>query len=128
MIRLLTVIFTLSCIAAINWANTDFRKELPDPYGHIQVWEDTIPPIQDRTGSFTEDHSKNPFDLRDPQIVKKSVEYDPETGNYYISEKIGDDYFRTPTTMTFDEYLESSDYRIKKFPWQGAPGGFLIKR
>ncbi|HHM20726.1 MAG TPA: hypothetical protein ENJ20_01775, partial [Bacteroidetes bacterium] len=72
--------------------------------------QDTIP-LQDRTGNFLHDTSQNPFDLHDPAVVEQTVEYDPETGNYIITEKIGNDYFRPPTYMTFDEYLE---YRARQ--------------
>jgi cell surface protein SprA len=66
---------------------------------------DTIP-LRDRTGDFLRDSVVNPFDLRDPSIIQKGVEYDPTTNRYYITEKIGDSYYRTPTFMTFDEYMK----------------------
>ena len=77
----------------------------------IATLQDTIPPIQDRTGDFINNSSNNPFDLRDPAVIEKNVEYDVETGNYIITEKLGDDYFRAPTYMSFQEYL---DYRAKE--------------
>lgn len=61
-------------------------------------------PFRDRTGDFLRDSITNPFFMRDPDIVQKSVEYDPVTNRYYITEKIGDYYYRTPTEMTFEEY------------------------
>ncbi len=67
--------------------------------------QDTIP-LQDRTGDFLNNSSQNPFDLQDPSVIEQSVEFDPETGNYIITEKIGNDYFRPPTYMTFQEYLD----------------------
>jgi cell surface protein SprA len=66
---------------------------------------DTIP-LRDRTGDYLRDSVVNPFDLRDPSIIQKGVEYDPLSNRYYITEKIGDDYFRTPTFMTADEYMK----------------------
>ena len=72
--------------------------------------QDTIP-IEDRTGDFLNNTSQNPFDLQDPAAVEQTVEFDPETGNYIITEKIGNDFFRPPTFMTFDEYL---DHRAKE--------------
>jgi cell surface protein SprA len=66
---------------------------------------DTIP-LRDRTGDYLRDSVINPFDLRDPSTVQKGVEYDPLSNRYYITEKIGDDYYRTPTFMTFDEYMK----------------------
>ncbi|MEO0041925.1 MAG: hypothetical protein RL329_1373 [Bacteroidota bacterium] len=66
---------------------------------------DTVP-LQDRTGDFLRDSVKNPFYLKDPPIIEKSVEYDPVTNRYYLTEKIGGDFFRTPTVMTFEEYVQ----------------------
>ncbi|HFA49885.1 MAG TPA: cell surface protein SprA [Bacteroidetes bacterium] len=66
---------------------------------------DTIPLI-DRQDDFLNDANQNPFDLQDPAAVEQTVEFDPETGNYIITETIGGDYFRPPTYMTFDEYME----------------------
>ena len=66
---------------------------------------DTIP-LEDRTGDFINSPSTNPFDLQDPASVEQTVEYDPETGQYIISERIGDDYFRPPTYMTFEEFID----------------------
>ncbi len=75
-----------------------------------QVPLDTIP-LKDRKGDFINDKNKNPFDLKDPSPVVKSVEYDPVSGNYIITEKIGEEYFRPPTYMTFDEYMK---YKAKQ--------------
>jgi cell surface protein SprA len=66
---------------------------------------DTVP-LRDRTGDFLRDSIKNPFNLKDPSIIEKSVEYDPVTNRYYLTEKIGSDFFRTPTVMTFEEYVQ----------------------
>jgi cell surface protein SprA len=69
------------------------------------VLTDTLP-LRDRKGDYLRDSVVNPFDLRDPSSIQKGVEYDPITNRYYITEKIGDDYYRTPTFMTFDEYMK----------------------
>ncbi|MBL0100188.1 MAG: cell surface protein SprA [Saprospiraceae bacterium] len=85
---------------------------LPDPYlleyAYI-IPADTIP-LVDRKGDYITDKKNNPFDIVTKEINQK-VEYDPATGQYVIMEKIGDEYYRTPTYMTFDEYL---DYRAKE--------------
>lgn len=85
---------------------------LPDnPFSQLQyeITQDTFP-IQERQGDFINDYQYNPFDIT-PSIIKQEVEYDPETGNYILIEKIGDEYYRAPTYMTFDEYLE---YRARQ--------------
>ena len=36
------------------------------------------------------------MDLNDPSNVNKTVEYDPEDNRYYLTEKIGDQFYREP--------------------------------
>jgi len=73
---------------------------------HIEsiVYQDTIP-IQDRYGDFITDDYYNPFDIL-PSIIDQKVEYDFETGQYVVMEKIGEEYYRTPTYLSLSEYLE----------------------
>ena len=54
-------------------------------------------PIQDRRGDRFSNRSRNPFDLKDPSNIKDSIEYDPKTQQYYIVEKVGNQYYRKPT-------------------------------
>ena len=84
----------------------DWGHDLPSPYDQIEAVTDTIP-LKDRDGDFMSEESNNPFDLM-PSNIEQKVEYDPETNTYIIFEKIGDEYFRAPSYMTFQEYLEWS--------------------
>ncbi len=90
-------------IVSVQAANIeDFVKS---PYLKQEVSQiDTIP-IKERFGDFINDPSDNPFDIY-PSEIKQTVEYDPETDQYIITEMIGDEFFRPPTYLTFDEYLE----------------------
>ena len=45
------------------------------------------------------------FDLRDTGFIKRNIEYDPNTKQYYIVEKIGNKYYRTPTSYSMEEFL-----------------------
>jgi len=74
------------------------------------VLTDTVP-IKDRKDNFINASKPNPFDIRDPKAIDKKVEYDPNSGNYLIDERIGEDFFRPPSYMTFDEYTK---YRQKQ--------------
>ncbi|MBK8557310.1 MAG: cell surface protein SprA [Lewinellaceae bacterium] len=67
---------------------------------------DTFPPLQERYDDYINGGNANPIDLRDPAVIEQNVDYDPESGMYIISEKIGDEFFRTPTYMTFDDYVK----------------------
>ncbi len=61
-------------------------------------------PISDRRGDPLSNQSNNPFDLHDTTLIKRNIEYDPKTRQYYIIEKIGNKYYRTPTYLTFEEF------------------------
>jgi cell surface protein SprA len=67
---------------------------------------DTIP-LRDRTGDYLRDSVVHPFNLSDPSVINKSVEFEPLSNRYFVTEKIGDNfYYRAPTVMTYDEYLD----------------------
>lgn len=68
------------------------------------IFQDTIP-LKDRSQNFTQQKDKNPFDLKDPKIIEQKIEYDPKTGEYIVTEKIGDDPFRPSSNLTFTEFL-----------------------
>lgn len=86
---------------------------LPDPYsGYDAPKLDTIP-LSDRVGDYITDGKNNPFDIK-PKNLDQKVEYDPVSGHYIIYEKIGDIYYRTPSYMTFDEYMDYEGQRQEK--------------
>lgn len=69
-----------------------------------QQKDSTRYPISDRRGDPFSNQSRNPFDIRDTGLIKRDVQYDPKTREYYIIEKIGNSYYRKPVSMTFDEF------------------------
>ncbi|WP_170254736.1 T9SS outer membrane translocon Sov/SprA [Phaeodactylibacter luteus] len=101
----LLLLFALSAATApFAFAEPD---NLSDPYRKAMVVAlDTFPDLDERFGDFITNPNANPFDLQDPNAIEQNVEYDPATGQYIITEKIGDDYYRPPTFLSFDEYME----------------------
>lgn len=67
---------------------------------------DTLHPLQDRHGDPYTYPNRNSFDFQDSNFVKRTIEYDPITKQYYIIEKTGGKYYRTPTPMTMQEFLQ----------------------
>lgn len=61
-------------------------------------------PLQDRRGDRFSWQNRNPFNLNDTGIIKQNIEYDPVTKQYVITEKIGNTTYRTPTTLTYEEF------------------------
>jgi len=65
----------------------------------------------------------NPLYLSTPSNVQQNVEYDPETGEYNITETVGDRLnYRNPTYMTFDEYQEYNASQALRDYWREKSG------
>jgi len=65
-------------------------------------------PIYDRRGDRFTWKNKNSFNISDTGIIKENINYDSKNRQYIIDEKIGNNIYREPTTLTFDEF-----YRIQ---------------
>lgn len=68
-------------------------------------------PIQDRRGDFISSPPPSRFDLRKPSNIRDSVIYDPETRQFYIIEKIGSFYYRKPSYLNYDEFMQIQSRR-----------------
>jgi cell surface protein SprA len=66
-------------------------------------------PIYDRRNAIEEVPTS--IDLQDPANVNRNQDYDADSNRYYYSDKLGEDYYRAPSFMTFDEYMK---YRAEK--------------
>ncbi len=73
---------------------------------------DTIPPRYPVSKTVPEEYKdilkKSPADLRDPENVKTTIDYDLRTGTYIIRTKIGDMEIGTPMSLTPEEYQDYS--------------------
>jgi hypothetical protein len=62
----------------------------PSFHFYQQNPRDTFPyPIQERRGDPYSSPGRSTFDFRDTGYLKRTIEYDPKTKQYYIVEKIG---------------------------------------
>jgi len=119
--RIFHLILLLVCLLTTGTAIANVT--LPeDPFIQLseQIAQDTFP-FETRHGDFINDQSYNPFDIT-PTIIKQEVEYDPETGNYIIFEKLGDEYYRAPTYMTFQEYMAYREKQQKETQFNQMAG------
>ncbi len=86
-------------------------------------------PIEDREGDFVTDQQSNSFYLGDPEVISQNVEYDPNSGNYIIEERIGEAYYRAPSEMSFEEFLEQQNEQSKQDYWEERSNAFsLVER
>src|SRR5690606_11360122 len=93
----------------------------PDPQPDTPATADSpklIFPIYDNPGDPLNVHTPSSIDLSDPSNVKKTIEYDPENNRYYISEKVGDQFYHNPTYMTLDEYLKYQGQKDEQAYWK----------
>lgn len=95
------------------------NRDLTAPYGFepaaaVAVSADTIPPLQDRYEDFITNPNPNPFDLNDPAAVEQTIEYDPASGMYMVTERVGETLFRPPSFISFEEYMETTRRRDQK--------------
>ncbi|RZS68914.1 cell surface protein SprA [Pseudobacter ginsenosidimutans] len=98
---------TAICIAVLVLLCTTAKaNHAPQQDTSVKKTADTLKyPIHDRRGDRYSAPRKRSFDLPDPANITDSVVYDPKTKQYYIIEKVGNFYFRKPTSMTFEEFL-----------------------
>jgi cell surface protein SprA len=101
-------------------ANTSSAKPYHDNLV-INVGDTVVPnygdslrfPIRDRRGDFFSSGNRNTFDFNRPANITDSVVYDPKTRRYIVYEKIGDKYYRTTTSYSFEEYWRIRDRQIE---------------
>ena len=108
------VLLWLNASAVFAGYSTPYNLAFEDDMAPSVTTIDTLPPIEERNGDYINDGQNNPFDLNDPSAIDQTVEYDPETGLYIIREKVGDNYYRPATYMTFEEYLKWSLEKERK--------------
>ncbi len=58
------------------------------------------------------------MDLDNPSNYNMDVEYDPETNSYYFIQKIGDQEYRMPSSMSMEEYFEYKTKKDEQAYWQ----------
>jgi cell surface protein SprA len=80
-------------------------QNIPDTTKHTTSGDSLRFPISDRRGDQLSNFDPNPFNLKNPSNLKDSIEYDPKTNLYFLMEKIGNKYYRTPTAYTYEEYV-----------------------
>ncbi|RFS24572.1 cell surface protein SprA [Chitinophaga silvatica] len=76
-------------------------------------------PLKDRRGpNLTDKGAGSAIDLKDPSNINKTVEYDPVTKQYTVTEKIGNQYYRNPTYLSFDEFYKLQSQQSEQDYWQ----------
>jgi cell surface protein SprA len=75
-----------------------------------------VNPIVPQTISDVKEQST--VDLKNPDNIKTTIEYDPATGLYEICTRLGDSEITTPITLTAEEYLEYQQAQSSAAFWK----------
>ena len=74
-------------------------------------YNDSLPyPLQDRRGDWITWRNTNPFDLTDTSTIDQKIVYDPASNEYFIYEKVGNNIYREPTYLTFQEFYDLQNH------------------
>lgn len=80
-------------------------------------------PFHDRYGdSYSESGGKSPMYGTDPSNIKTDVKYDPDNNRYNINENMGSLFYRNPSYMTFEEFIEHSYNSSTREYWKQRAG------
>jgi len=121
-------------IVFASFAQANARHpEFSPNHNHGFFTDTTRYPLNDRYGDPYSYPNRNTFDFRDTSFIKRTIEYDPKTKQYYIVEKIGNQYYRTPTSFTMEEFVrlqgkkDEEDYFKKRAALLGNMNRRLYK-
>ena len=70
--------------------------------------------IQKTAPLFVADLDSSAIDLKRPDNIRQTVEYDDSANVYFVGSKIGDSYLNAPILMTPDEYRRWSEKRAMR--------------
>src|SRR5687768_8645814 len=62
-------------------------------------------PITDRRGDPYTYPNRNTLDFKDTSYLKRNITYDPKTKEYYVEEKIGNQWYRTPVSISMEDFI-----------------------
>ncbi|MDR2791129.1 MAG: cell surface protein SprA, partial [Tannerellaceae bacterium] len=88
-------VFGMACLLA--WTSWLYAQESADTLLRYPVARTSPQEYADLT-------RQQPADLRDPDNIKRTVEYDLRTGMYVVRSRVGDMEITTPVTLSPEEY------------------------
>lgn len=108
------------------WSSTPYGEKYN--FKRLIVPEDSTKRVKSRRPTYqTEDRvgdqynnptNKSPLELKNPDNITEDVQIDSATGNYIVTEKVGDMEYRTQTYLTFEEYYKYKNKQMLRDYWQ----------
>jgi cell surface protein SprA len=101
-------ITVLVCFAVPLLFAMSYKNNFIGSFSANKTAVDTPPPlpfpIKDSRNPSSMATSNNAYSLRNPSNISDSVVYNAATRTYTVYQKIGNKYYKTPNSYTFDEY------------------------
>ncbi|OQY03251.1 MAG: cell surface protein SprA [Bacteroidetes bacterium 4572_117] len=114
------IIFSSNIKAQSGPQLVDYEAINLPPAVNDTIVEDTtklLYPFKDNSNPYAPKTQSSPLYLSNPSNIKTEVEYNPITGKYTISEKIGNFNYRPSTSMSLDEYRVLSRKKSIGYYW-----------
>jgi len=115
-------------IMAVNWIVDPVQSNANPHSNNMLDYEVEVLPLDspeiDLPYPFKDDlggpngQNKGGLFLKNPSNIKSGFEYDPETGTYNYFEKMGENNFKYPTYMDFDEYINYDSKQSLQDYWK----------
>lgn len=117
--KLLAIVVTIIVLAQVFTARgSDDPLFDPPPPPPVDTPDLKFPVASEEQINPGEKEGKRNMDLEDPANIKKTVEYDPEEGKFYFSEKIGETDIKNPTYLTEEEYRKLKSQQDETDYWR----------
>jgi len=118
--------FSLNSFAESNVEIAEFyeillNEQLSDEFDDSTLNDSSdIPfPFQDETDfPYYQSRFQSPLFLNNPSNIQSEIQYNPETGEYEFTQKIGNLNYRPAGTMSFDEYRKYDFEESMQNYWQ----------
>lgn len=106
-----------SALAVVNQE----QKEIPNT-NEVNITEDEnsllFPISREKAQTLEEKNIPAPIDLKNPENIKSTIEYDAEQGHYIFRTKIGDQDISSPYVLNSEEYKEYSMQQSMQKYWK----------
>jgi len=99
--------FTFFLLWAMLWQYPLYAQNVsyPDSTKNDTSQVNLLFPFNDYTGNpYIDKQNQSPLFLKDPSNIQHEIRYNPVTKTYEFVSKVGDFTYRTPTTMSFQDF------------------------
>jgi cell surface protein SprA len=123
--------FSGALSAQFNTSSVDNAKKIKQDSTIKNKGRDSVHyAIKDTRADFLLQPSRNPFDLRDTSLLKRNVQYDPATKQYFVREYINGREVKVPAYYNFDDFwkLKSAKDESAYFSQRANSLGMLNRK